>query len=190
MAFDILERNDTSYSPWYDYNSAVYDGVNSGYLQLYSKGCESSGRLNCTAACLDTQLGADQIWNSTAYPYNTLTLANCMALPFIANLLAAGNLTERAINLAQKYQIPSDASLVTSASAGWPVINSCINSYCDSQDSAPGCSNNTDDVQIFTFLPNMSYYERNEYDSGSPVNVTFDLHGVRSGRFSRIHTEC
>ncbi|KAK4540991.1 hypothetical protein LTR36_008360 [Oleoguttula mirabilis] len=178
MAFDIQELDDVPYYyPYYDYRSAVSDAVSSGYFQLYSLGCQVGGSSNCTAACLDTSIGANLVWNGTYDKYNTLTMANCMALPFIASLLAAGNLSEHAVNLTQKYHIPSNANLVTNASAGWPVINNCIDSYCDSQDSTPGCSKSDDDLTQFVFLPNETYYDETYYDSGPSVNITFRLAG-------------
>ena len=100
-----------------------------------------------------------------------------MVLPFVASLLATGNLNQHAINLTQKYQIAPDTTLVNNASAGWPVINNCIESYCaaqnTSEDGTAGCLQKNNKPQSYIFYPNVTWYDNNGPDD-SALNITFN----------------
>ncbi|KAK0279956.1 hypothetical protein LTR35_001005 [Friedmanniomyces endolithicus] len=199
MAYSIVERTDQPYGPWYDFATASgvynwgYSDANDGawgYLQLYDSGCKVGNGWNCTAACLDTELGPDLLWNTTNTGY---TLQNCIVLPFIAALLAASELTPTAVKLAQKYQIAPDASLFNSSNASaisWPVINNCINQFCEGNGgSTPGCDTshapNQDAMLWYTFTPNETYYQDGDGQNYTQ-NITFD--GVRvDGRKKRTY---
>ncbi len=199
MAYSIVERTDQPYGPWYDFATASgvynwgYSDANDGawgYLQLYDSGCKVGNGWNCTAACLDTELGPNLLWNTTNTGY---TLQNCIVLPFIAALLAASDLTPTAVKLAQKYQIAPDASLFNSSNASaisWPVINNCINQFCEGNGgSTPGCDTshapNQDAMLWYTFTPNETYYQDGDGQNYTQ-NITFD--GVRvDGRKKRTY---
>ena len=131
---------------WYDYDSALDDafylsGDYGAYFMLYSTGClVGEEQWNCTAACLDPERGPSLLWNATSPMY---TLQNCLVLPYIALLLAGGNLTDHAVNLTKKYQIEPSTTLVNTIQDGWPVVNLCIDSYCTANSDSPGCKNET-----------------------------------------------
>ena len=79
MAWNILENHGKpAYWPWYDFDSAVSDMVGDSvygtYIQLYEDGCRVDRDWNCTAACLDTQVGVERVWNNTLDPNNILTM--------------------------------------------------------------------------------------------------------------------
>ncbi|TKA69406.1 hypothetical protein B0A55_07838 [Friedmanniomyces simplex] len=191
MAFDITERTDQPYGEWYDFATASgsegYLGDDDdgayGFLQLYDSGCKVGNGWNCTAACLDTEVGPNMVWNTTGY--GMYTMQNCVVFPFIAALLAASNLAPAAVELAQKYQIAPDASLVNNSSAAWPVINNCINQYCEgNSESTPGCgtspASNQDQVPEYLFTPNYTYWSRGNGENYT-VNYTFAGSTINSG---------
>lgn len=94
------------------------------------------------------------VWNS---PNSTYTLQNCMVLPILAAIYAAGNLSNASRTLVEKYQIPKNASLTGTAS-GWPVINQCTQAFCElSGASAAACTVNSEN------------YSTALYAAGSPV---------------------
>lgn len=178
MSWDIAESQDTE--KWYDFDSAAGDALGEisgktsyGYLQLFSAGCKVEHGWNCTAACLDTSSGMQRVWNNTYDPHNIYTLANCIVLPFITNMLATGKLNKKSINLTHKHDIPSNADLVTNASAGWPVINNCINSFCETahNTTTPGCAK-PGDIAKYVFYPSEDDYEA-LYQIKPGRNVTF-----------------
>ncbi|KAF2770495.1 hypothetical protein EJ03DRAFT_373617 [Teratosphaeria nubilosa] len=167
---------------WYDFDSAVnpdyaldyysiynddsytgvIDGAAQGTLQLNRHGCYQNltKSWNCTAACLDPPEVTAPFWATISATY---TLQNCMVFPVIAALLAGGNLTQTAVNVARKLDIRPDANLYKKASAGWPVINNCINEFCaqaGNRETAPGC-NETGST------PFVSVANGSEYNQGS-----------------------
>lgn len=179
MAFDILERTwKPDYGTWYDFASATYDA--NGYLGLWSGGCLINGENNCTATCLDESIGPSHVWNGTN---STMTLQNCMTLPFIAYALATGNLTTNAVKLASKYHIPSDPHLVNKTNAGWPVINNCINQFCEAANSTtPGCfQQNSADSSPYVFYPTETIW-----NNGDPTTVNLTFQGVRIGIVAEV----
>jgi len=174
MAYAIEVRS--SNDDWYDFDSAVSDA--NDYLVLYNTGCQMpDGGWNCTAACLDTDLGPYMVWNST---FSTYTLHNCMVFPYIAYLLATGNLTAQAENVSKTYQIPPDANLAYSGKLGWPVINNCIENFCSTK-GTPGCDQNPSMRMNYTYYPNEKYHD--QYDNYH-VNVTFPSVRCRRSRFN------
>ena len=166
MAYRIYEYFESDlYGEWYDFASSVSDTED--YLVLYERGCQVDGGWNCTAACLDTNLGPNLTWNTTN---STYTLHNCMVLPYIASLLAVGNLTAQAVNISNHYGIPSDATLVNNPDLGWPVINNCIKSYCDIV-GTPGCDASHNTTPNLTLYTNKTTY----YDSAPGMSVTLPV---------------
>ncbi|KAK3114975.1 hypothetical protein LTR53_006154 [Teratosphaeriaceae sp. CCFEE 6253] len=196
MVFDITERteaegDDYPYSQWYDIDTATGGypsgdiGAN-GFLQLYDTGCMLGDGWNCTAACLDTTAGPAILWNTSNY--GMYTMQNCVVLPVIAALLAANNLTPGSVKLAAKYQIQANAGLVNDSMAGWPVINNCMNEYCDgNSESVPGCNTdqkfNDDIVKTFRFMQSKKTWD--SYMNGdigaNQVNFTFNGTMFNSG---------
>ncbi|KAH9840418.1 hypothetical protein Tdes44962_MAKER07921 [Teratosphaeria destructans] len=172
--YTIYETDQRSW--WYDFDSAVnpdyalnyysiysddsyanvIDGAAQGTLQLNTNGCYQNltEAWNCVAACLDPPEVTTPFWTTD---YAMSTLQNCMVLPIIAALLAGGNLTQTAVNVARKFHIRPDADLYKNATVGWPVINNCINEFCahaSNRETAPGC-NETGSIP-FVWMTNAS----------------------------------
>ena len=105
-----------------------------------------------------------------------------MVLPFVASLLATGNLSKQAIDLTKKYHIAPDTTLVNNASAGWPVINNCIDTYCaaqnSSKDGTAGCLHKTERLEQFAFYPNKAFWNEHQYDDDGAQNITFNRPNV------------
>ncbi|KAK5693867.1 hypothetical protein LTR17_024953 [Elasticomyces elasticus] len=172
MSFDIEELTDTSersnqpFGPWFDIATATggspYNAYGPyygpyGFLQLYDTGCRTGETTwNCTAACLDTDVGPDMVWNSSAL--GMYTLQNCVVLPVIAALLASSSLTSAAVALAQKYEIASDASLINGTA--WPVLSNCFDQYCEANgDNTPGCNSTSNpDIVPLMFTTNYAHF--------------------------------
>lgn len=166
MAFQIQDLPYNWYGEWYDYSTAVQDTTH--WLAVYEQGCQVPGGWNCTKACLDPVAGPNMVWNSTN---STYTLHNCMVLPYIATLLARGNLSAEGVQKANKYGIVASATLEDPTADDWPVINNCIQAYCEN-DGTPGCNPNSQDANTTTFFPNSTMYNR--YDGNGPtLEVTF-----------------
>ena len=88
----------------------------------------------------------------------TFTLQNCLVFPFIASLLAGGNLTDHAINLTQQFSIQRSDNVITRFSG--PVIDNYIDSYCATT-NASGCFQNNVDFKAtnHTYIyPNSSMF--------------------------------
>lgn len=160
MAFHISERSfwDADYPYWYDFDTAVtYD---QGYLNLYEPGCQvGENKWNCTAACLDTNVGPNQTWNATN---GMFTLHNCVVLPVIASLLASGKIAKTSLNLTTKYNIVPSTNLTSRPNEAWPVIRNCISDYCAANsETVPGCKSNPNSVTQLVWAPNRTAYENN-----------------------------
>jgi hypothetical protein len=120
-----------AYGGWYSIDQAILD-VNRGRstgLLLQETGCQvPSGGWNCTAACLDVTLGPQLVWGQQ--DTSTATLANCLQLPYIANLLA-NDAIEDAGDLAAKYNIlPNNDSSLIGTVQGYPVVWDCLEAFC------------------------------------------------------------
>ncbi|EMC97936.1 hypothetical protein BAUCODRAFT_146537 [Baudoinia panamericana UAMH 10762] len=202
MSWNISEITDQWSFPWYDFDSAVYTaGSWYSYLQLFEPGCRVGNGWNCTAACLDTNIGPTLVWNSTSWTNSTYTLQNCIVYPVIASLLASNQLNARSVEIAKKYNIQPHANLWRNATAGWPgtrpiprgslrahealpepllptVTMSRMEpktwKFCESNEQlAPGCKNTNAaaDVQSFVFTPSEGY-AFNQSNGFYPINIT------------------
>ncbi|KAK5681793.1 hypothetical protein LTS10_006326 [Elasticomyces elasticus] len=174
MSFDIIERteakgDDQPFGEWFDIATATggspYNAYGPyygpyGFLQLYDTGCRTGYTTwNCTAACLDTDVGPSMVWNDSAS--GMYTLQNCVVLPVIAALLASSSLTPAAVAIAGRYEIAPDASLINGVNGtAWPVLSNCFNEYCEANgEGTPGC-NSTDnpDVVPLMFTTNETHF--------------------------------
>ena len=151
MAFDIIESTDLLYLGWFDYYNAFQVGAGLFWqdhlLNLFNRGClVGENEWNCTKACLDLEAGPKLLWNSE---WPMFTLANCISYPYIARMLAAGNLTDEAVDLTEKYKIRSSKEIPTVES--WPVITNCVDAFCEQSDT-PGCSPNSGYLLYDTYV--------------------------------------
>ncbi|KAK4963604.1 hypothetical protein LTR10_001233 [Elasticomyces elasticus] len=166
MSFDIKELSeangdDQPFGDWFDFATAtggspynVYPPYYSpyGFLQLYDTGCRTGYTTwNCTAACLDTDVGPSMVWNDSAS--GMYTLQNCVVLPVIAALLASSSLTPAAVAIAERYEIAPDANLINGVNGtAWPVLSNCFNEYCEANgEGTPGC-NSTDNPDVVPLI--------------------------------------
>lgn len=132
---------------FYGFNSAVRDAVSPDSnivlplvaawkgrtLILWDNGCWTAQGRNCTAACLDLKVGPGLVWNSSE---SAATLHNCMVFPWIVALQSAGRLTTYATNEASRFDIANVTELLQDDK--WPVINDCIEAYCESSGGRAG----------------------------------------------------
>lgn len=152
MSFYLVEQPGLpSVAPWYSFDMALVDATGglrygeryysgqpnpgSNTFMLWEAGCRTGDSWNCTAACLDTELGPKLIWNTTNSMY---TLQNCIVYPFIALALAAGVLGQGSgtADLTEKYHIRANGDAAFwNTTDGWPVINQCFNAYCNASSS-------------------------------------------------------
>lgn len=122
----------------YGFQGAVEDAVSTNLSQLiepsYATGEVTNhtlilweeGYKNCTAACLDPQIGPEAVWNQED---NGATLHNCMVFPWIMALWSAGRLTSSAVEKAKRFGITNSTNLL--ANDRWPIINACTKAYCE-----------------------------------------------------------
>lgn len=87
-------------------------------LWLTPKGCNlSGGQRNCSETCLQRDL----IFEDTS------TLANCMALPFMSQLLGAGILSEDSKRIADSYGITANETIAGEVAS---ILRSCFRARC------------------------------------------------------------
>lgn len=147
----------STFSARYTFDDAKYDAAGklgsqyeaspppaSNTVFLWESGCRANDSWNCTAACMDEEIGPTMLWNSTTAMF---TLQNCLINPLVALSAAQGWLLEEPVGLLEKYEIYGARSDLEAfnisewvsnneplAEMPWGtsslVVNSCTRAFC------------------------------------------------------------
>ena len=131
-------------------------------LWLTPTGCSLGGGLrNCTEACAQKEL----IFNDTS------TLANCMALPFISQMLGTSVLSETSRTIATSYGILANNAFANEVES---TLTTCFRAYCQRSQSCRD-SNVTDG----NYYPKDTlWYDSQKLCNLSPQTVLGDIAGI------------